>query len=66
MGKIFILLLVLSLITGVLFADANSDILNLKKEMKKQQTGMLIAMTIIVVTIASPITYEGLRTLKNK
>lgn len=66
MKKIIIILLVICFVGGSLFAEETADILNLKKEMKKQQTGMLIAMTVIVVAIIAPVAYEGLRIIKDK
>ena len=63
MKKIVLILMVLLMLGGSLFAE---DILQLKKEMKKQQTGMLIGMTIIVVSIVAPVVYEGIRQLKDK
>ena len=65
MKKIIIVSMILMLLGGSLFAEGN-DILQLKKEMKKKETGMLIGMTIIVVSIAAPVLYEGARQLKDK
>lgn len=59
MRKLFITFLMLFLISGFSFTEDMS--FSLKTKPTKTEKGLLIGMTIIVVSIAAPVLYEGYR-----